>query len=240
MRKWLAAAALLLSACSEPAPVDMTARYANGSGRIVVQAAANGDARVETGGQTLVRRGGTEYLVAEDARGRFAVPLPEAIAAMDEIQREAGVKPLGLGPQPDYALTRGGSETVAGVKGVLWKAHPSQVPSLTSAEAVISEDPAHRTLAAALAMQTRLGAAGMAQVQGGVGNLETRIAEMLGKGLVLRFNATLRLEKIEAGPIAAAEFALPAAVLSRAAFKARLGGRPADPAPAAASTKEPR
>jgi hypothetical protein len=61
----------------------------------------------------------------------------------------------------------------------------------------------------------------MQQLQGGVGNLDKRVEEMLGKGMVLRFENTLKLDKIEKGPIDAKRFALPP-VLDKAALKARM------------------
>jgi hypothetical protein len=221
-------AALALAACSK-APEDTTARYTlgGGVGTITVQAAANGDARVESGQQVLVRNGGTEYLVLTDSKGRFAAKVSDFIAAMGEMMREEGMKPTGLGPQSDYDLVKKGTETVAGIAGDVWNvsAKPAKdakaAPPTETIEAVVSSDPALANVGKALSMQTRLGTAGMQQVQGGQGNLEKRVEEMLDKGMVLRFGDALKLDKIDKAPIDAKVFALPA-VIDKTALKARL------------------
>lgn len=244
-------AALALAACSK-APEDTTARYTlgGGVGTITVQAAANGDARVESGQQVIVRNGGTEYLVLTDSKGRFAAKVSDFIAAMGEMMREDGMKPTGLGPQSEYDLVKKGTETVAGVAGDVWNvsAKPAKdakaAPPTETIEAVISSDPALANVGKALSMQTRLGTAGMQQVQGGQGNLEKRVEEMLDKGMVLRFGDALKLDKLEKAPIDAKVFALPA-VIDKTALKARLNAErararaaavppaaaPAEPAP---------
>jgi len=223
-----AVAALALAACSK-APEDTTARYTlgGGVGSITVQAAANGDARVESGQQVLVRNGGAEYLVLTDSKGKFAAKVPDFIAVMGEMMREGGMKPTGLGPQSDYELIKKGTETVAGIAGDVWnvRAKPAKDakagPPTETIEAVVSSDPALAGIGKALSMQTRLGTAGMQQVQGGQGNLEKRVEEMLDKGMVLRFGDALKLDKIEKAPIDAKTFALPA-VIDKTALKARL------------------
>ncbi|WP_448663083.1 hypothetical protein ACG3SL_21030 [Sphingomonas sp. CJ20] len=217
-----AAAALLLAGCSK-APEDLTARYtlAGGGGTIAVKAAANGDARVDSREQTLIRKGGVEYIVLNDPRGAYAAKVPEFVAVIGELAREAGMKPTGLGPQTDYAIVKEGTETVAEQKGDVWKVRPAKGAAKTTVEAVISSDPALANAGSALAMQTRFGAAGMAQVQGGLDNLEKRVAEMLDKGLVLRFGDALKLTEIERTPLPETLFALPT-VLDKAALKARI------------------
>lgn len=251
-------AVLALAACSK-APEDTTARYAlgGGVGTITVQAAANGDARVESGQQIIVRNGGTEYLLLTDSKGQFAAKVSDFIAAMGEMMREEGMKPTGLGPQSEYDLVKKGTETVAGVAGDVWNvsAKPAKdakaAPPTETIEAVISSDPALANVGKALSMQTRLGTAGMRQVQGGQGNLEKRVEEMLDKGMVLRFGDALKLDKVEKAPIDAKVFALPA-VVDKTALKARLNAErararaavppaaaPADPAPAPAPAPTP-
>nr|AGU10040.1 hypothetical protein [uncultured organism] len=253
-----AVAALALAACSK-APEDVTARYAlaGGAGTITVQAAGNGDARVESGQQVLVRKGGTEYLLVTDSQGRFAAKMEDFIAAMGEMIREAGMKPTGLPPQSEYDLAKTGSETVAGIPGDVWKVSAkgaAKAGPAETVEAVISGDPAYANVGKALTMQTRLGTAGMQQVQGGAGNLEKKVAEMLDKGMVLRFGDAIKLEKVEKAPIEPSSFTLPA-VLDKAALKTRMtaereraraaaakampGGAPSAPAPAPAPTAAP-
>ena len=216
-------AVLLLAACSKQ-PEDVTASYAlaNGMGRIVVKAAGNGDARVDSGPQAFIRHDGTDYMLLGDSKGRFAAKLDDFIGVIGELLREGGMKPTGMPPQPELELVKAGEETVAGEKGELWKVRPKQTPSVTSAEAVISTNPAYANVGRALMMQVRLGSAGVAQMQGGEGAVEKRAKEMLDKGMVLRFGEALKLEKIEKAPIAAADLALPETVLDRAALKTRL------------------
>jgi hypothetical protein len=58
-------------------------------------------------------------------------------------------------------------------------------------------------------------------MQGGRGNLEKRVEEMLAKGMVLRFADALKLDKVEKGPIDPKSFVLPT-VIDKAALKVRL------------------
>jgi hypothetical protein len=218
-----AATALLLAACSN-APEDVTASYslAAGGGTMVIKAAANGDARVDSGGQTLIRRGGTEYLVGNDGNGQFATKVPDFVAVMTDVLRKNGVQPVSPGQQPEYELVKGGSETIADIKGDVWKVQPKNAPSAPGADAVISADPALANVGKAFAMHTRLGMASIAHMQGGAGSVEKRLNEMLDKGMVLRFGPALRLSKVERGQIDPASFTLPKTVLDRAALKKRL------------------
>lgn len=255
-----AVAALALAACSK-APEDVTARYTlgGGAGAITVQAAGNGDARVEAGQQLLVRKGGTEYVVLTDSKGRFATKMSDFVDVMGEMMKEAGMKPMGMPPQSEYDLVKGGSETIADVKGDVWKVSAKKGPAAQSFEAVISGDPAYAGVGKALEMQTNLGAAQAKQIQGGQGNLEKRVEEMLGKGMVLRFADALKLDKVEKGAIDPKNFDLPALVdkaalkgrmtaerdRAQAAAKAMPGGPPPVqaqpvPAPAPAPTPEPK
>lgn len=221
-----AVAALALAACSK-APEDVTARYAltGGPGVITVQAAANGDARLDSGQQALVHKGGVDYVVTTDAKGPFAAKMDDFLAVIGELAREDGMKPRPAPPeQGEFELTKTGTDTIAGMKGDIWRITPKDpakgVPGQT-VDAVVSSDPAFVHVGKALSMQTRLGA-GMQQLQGGGGSkIDKLVEEMLGKGMVLRFDNTLKLDKIEKAPIDAKVFALPT-VLDKAGLKARL------------------
>lgn len=219
-----AAAALALAACSK-APEDVTARYAvgGGAGTLTVQAAANGDARLETGQQALVRKGGVDYMLITDTKGPFAATTTDFLAVIGELMREDGVKPQPAPQQGEFELAKTGNDTIAGIKGDIWRITPKDpakgAPGQT-AEAVVSSDSAFAHVGKALSMQTRLGAA-MQALQGGASNLDKLIEEMLGKGMVLRFDNTLKLDKVEKGPIDAKAFTLPT-VLDKAALKARM------------------
>jgi hypothetical protein len=217
-------AALALAACSK-APEDVTARYTlgGGQGTITVQAAANGDARVESGQQALVHKGGTDYMLTTDDKGRFAASVADFLAVIGEMMREDGMKPNPAPPQDEYELNKTGTDTVAGVQGDIWRVtpkDPAKAPPGEAPEAVISSDSAYANVGKALSMQARLGS-GMQQLQGGLGNLDKRVEEMFGKGMVLRFNNAFKLDKVEKGPIDPKSFALPT-VLDKKALKARL------------------
>jgi hypothetical protein len=225
IRIWLAAAALAaVSACSAARPEDVTARYArDGAPSLVVRAAANGDARVEAGETVFLRRGDADYVVLSDAAGRFSARIDDALAvfAADKTAIVPGPR-----AQPDYALSEGAAETVAGVKGRLWRGHPKEVPSLASFEGVVSTDPALAPLGRALAMQTRFAITRNSAIGGGVGKFEQAMLDLFAKGTVLRLNQALRLERIEKAPLDATLFDVPPPVLDRAALAARLARSP--------------
>ncbi|NIJ21861.1 hypothetical protein FHS95_003572 [Sphingomonas naasensis] len=219
-----AVAALALAACSK-APEDVTAHYAvgGGAGTVIVKAAANGDARLESGQQALVHKGGVDYMLITDSKGSVAANMTDFLAVIGELMREDGAKPQTPPAQGDFELTKTGTDTVAGIKGEIWRItpkDPTKAPAGQTSDAVINSDPAFAHVGKALSMQTRLGAA-MQQLQGGSGSFDKLIQEMLDKGMVLRFDNTLKLDKLEKGPIDAKTFALPA-VLDKAALKKRL------------------
>lgn len=213
-------ALLLLAACSPAKPEDMTARYArDGQPPLVAMSAANGDSRVLAGDTLFLRKGDREYVVLHDAAGTFSARIEDALAVFGEDRANMPAAPR---VQPEYALTEGASETVAGVRGRLWKGHPREVPSLASFEGVVSSDPALAPLGRALAMQTRFAVLRNSADLGGPGNFEKAMIELFEKGAVLRFNRILTLERIDKAPIPAAMFALPEPLLGRDALRARL------------------
>lgn len=219
-------AALALAACSK-APEDVTARYTlgGGAGTVTIQAAANGDARLESGQQALVHKGGVDYILITDPKGSVAANMTDFLAVIGELMREDGVKPpTPPAQQGEFELTKTGTDTIAGIQGDIWRItskDPAKGPAGQTVEAVINTDPAFAHVGKALSMQTRLGA-GMQQLQGGgESKVDKLVAEMLGKGMVLRFDTTLKLDKIEKGPIDAKAFTLPT-VLDKAALKARM------------------
>ncbi|MES2986494.1 MAG: hypothetical protein V4808_01175 [Pseudomonadota bacterium] len=222
IRTCLAAAALLLSACTPAKPEDMTARFVReGQPALVAMSATNGDSRVSAGDTLFLRKGDKEYVVLHDATGSFSATIDDALAVFGESRSEL-FDSTGPRTQPEYALTESRSETVAGVKGTLWKGHPREVPSLSSFEGVVSTDPALAGLGRALAMQTRFSVTRNTADLGGLGNFEKAMLDLFGKGAVLRFNSFLKLEKIDKGPIPAAMFAVPEPLLGRDALRARL------------------
>ncbi|HEX8301707.1 hypothetical protein [Sphingomonas sp.] len=214
------AAVLMLAACSPAKPEDMTAHYAReGQGALVVMAAASGDARASAGDTLFLRKGDREYVVLKDNAGSFAATVDDALAVFGEDKSGALAGPRA---QPDYALTEAGSETVAGVKGAVWKGHPREVPSLKSFDGVVSTNPALVPLGRALALQTRFTVMRNSAIAGGPGKFEKAMLDLFAKGAVLRFNQVLKLERIDKAPIPAAMFALPQPLLGRDALRARL------------------
>lgn len=223
LRTCLAAIALLAAgACSPATPEDITAHYAReGQPTLVAMAAANGDARVTAGETIFLRKGGQEYVVLSDAAGSFSATVDDALVVFGEDESGALAR-TGPRAQPEYALSAGGSETIAGIKGTLWKGHPREVPSLASFEGVVSTDPALAPLGRALALQTRFAVTRNSAIQGGPGNFEKAMLDLFAKGAVLRFNQVLRLERVDKAPIPVTSFALPEPLLGRDALRARL------------------
>ena len=107
--------------------------------------------------------------------------------------------------------------------GTVWKAHPREVPSLTSAEAVVSDDAALAPLGKGLALHARVAVRSNAATMGGFGNFARAMVALYEKGAVLRFGNVLRLERIDRAPLPPGEFAVPQPLLDRAALAARLG-----------------
>jgi hypothetical protein len=221
MRPIMMCFALLLAACSAGGkPDDVTARYVREapSGPVIVKAAANGDARVEAGDTVFLRRLGVDYVVRRDSAGTYSVRRDDLLAVL----AEGDGPPPGPRAQPEYATTPGAAETVASVKGTVWRVHPRDIPSLTSVEAVIADNPAFANLGKALAMQTRFAIERNSALQGGPGNFEKATAALFDKGAVLRLGSALRLDRLERKPIPISEFEVPRPLLDRAALKARI------------------
>ena len=215
-------AAFLIAGCTPAAqpPSDLTAHYAREDAPpLVAKASAGGDSRVEAGETLYIRRGGKEYVVLRDAKGQFSA-LADDVIAVREAQPGL-VSPASV--QPQYVLSRGGAETVAGISGAIWKAHPRDVPSLTSAEAVVSDDAALAPLGKGLALHARVAVRSNAATMGGFGSFARAMVALYDKGAVLRFGTVLMLERIDRAPVAPGEFAVPEPLLDRAALAARLG-----------------
>ncbi|MBC9032879.1 hypothetical protein IAG41_10790 [Sphingomonas sp. JC676] len=223
IRNYLAAATLLLAAACSKAPEDVTAHYsvANGRGTITVKAAGNGDTRLDAGPQTFIRHGGTDYVVVTEGNDRFAATVPDFVSSMGELIRESGGVPPQQANEPEFEAVQEGEETIAGLKGAVWKVRPKPAAGAQSIDVVVSSDPAFAGVGKAIAMQARFGSAGMQQVAGRVPNIEKKLEEVLDKGMVLRFGDALKLDGVEKAPIAASEFALPK-VLDKAALKKHL------------------
>lgn len=222
IRTALAAVALACMAGCTAEPQDLTARFMREDAPpLVVRAAANGDARVDAGETVFLRKGAMDYVVLRDARGAFVAKIDDALAVF-----AADSMPPSPGAQPQYALSEGSTEMVAGAEGRIWRGHPKQVPSLTSFEGVVSTDPALAALGRALAMQSRFAIRRNSATTGGIGSFEQAMLDLFAKGAVLRLNRALRLDRIERTPLAATMFEVPQPVLARADLASRLARSP--------------
>ena len=126
----LARAAALLPA---PALADVTARYTFRDAKIVIEAADNGNSRVDIDGKHrlwIVRRDGIDYVVLRDSDGEEHAALAEGAFARL------------LGPTPQAAMAvdavMGGSDTVAGYSGTVWQFGPRGEAPI---ELLMSPDP---------------------------------------------------------------------------------------------------
>lgn len=223
MRVLAAAMLALLAACSGAKPADTTATYGREApnGPVVVRAAANGDARVEAGENLFIRKSGADYVVLRDGQGAFSVRRDDLLAYFAELDKAANLFPGGR-VQPEYVMRAEGSETVAGQSGRVWKVHPSDIPSLPAAEAVISSDPALGPMGRALAMQTNFSILRNSGMSGGPGNLEKAMMALFDKGAVLRFGTALRLQRLYHAPIPPGMFDPPRPLLDAAGLRRRM------------------
>jgi hypothetical protein len=224
IRNYLAAATLLLAAACSKTPEDVTAHYSVGGGRgtITVKAAGKGDTRLDAGPQTFIRHDGKDYVVVTEGSDRFAATIPDFASAMGELIRESGGVPPQQPNDPEFEAVQDGEETIAGLKGALWKVRPKPAAAgAPSIDLVINDDPAFAGVGKAIAMQARFGSSGIQQLTGRVPNIEKKLEEVLDKGMVLRFGDALKLDGVEKAPIAASEFSLPK-ILDKPALKQHL------------------
>ncbi len=225
MRPIMMCLALLLAACSAARSVDTTAVYVREapSAPITVKAAANGDARVEAGADVFIRKDGVEYVVLHDRQGSYTVRKDDLLDVMAEQPRLAAL--IAPHAQPEYVLSPGAAETVAGVKGTVWRMHPKDIPSLTAIDAVIADAPALDNVGKALTMHLDFMILRNGVPRGGLGNFEKGMLALARKGTVLRFGTALRLDRIVKAPIPASAFDLPRPLLNKAELLTRM--RPA-------------
>ncbi|WP_294333892.1 hypothetical protein [uncultured Sphingomonas sp.] len=223
LRKTLTITTLALVAACSKAPEDVTAHYAaaGGRGQITVKAAANGDAKLEAGPQTLIRKGGTDYVVITDGNDKFAASFADFVAATQDIAKEKGMKPQALPQDPEYEAVQVGEEKVGDQKGTIWSVQPKGNPQGDSIRIVISDDSRLKNVAQAIGMQTRLTSARMSTMFTSVPKAEKTLEDVIAKGAVLRLGEALTLQDVKPGAIPASEFALPK-VLDRAALRQRI------------------
>ncbi|MHA6718760.1 hypothetical protein ACX40Y_04840 [Sphingomonas sp. RS6] len=223
IRKTLIIAALSLVAACSKAPEDVTAHYSVGGGRgtITIKAAADGNLKVEAGQQTLIRKGGVDYVVINDGSEKFAASFADFVGATADIAKQNGVEPKALPEDPDYEAIEVGEEKVGEKKGEIWRVQPKGNPNGDSIQIVINTDPAYANVAKAVAMQTQLTGQRMATVYTSVPKAEQVLEDTLKKGMPLRMGEAMTLTDVTTGAIPASEFALPK-VLDRAALRQRI------------------
>ncbi|MBB5712206.1 hypothetical protein [Sphingomonas xinjiangensis] len=225
MRIQLAVAgALLLAACSK-SPEDATATYKLGeqSAAMTLKVAANGDARIDMMGNTLIRKDGVDYLVGKDSQGTIVAKIDDLGQVIGTAMKESGVKPPAQPQQPDYELAKTGNETIANLPGDLWKLRAKGGAPAPGGEldAVIATDPAYKDMGKAMLLQTRMMTLGMRESGQPASKVDKAVEELMGKGLVLRLGRGVTLEKVEKAKFDADTFKLPGTALSKDALTAR-------------------
>lgn len=228
LRLLLAATALF---AAQPAAAGIVAHYRLGQGPeqrlMVVEVNDRGDSRAAIGGgRALLLLDGTFYVVKTDADGPYAGRLEDFVGLWeDEVvvegsRRQAhgpflAVPPLP--PPPQVRLIRGGTEIVAGRRGIVWRVRDPAVPAEARAEEfVVSADPDLAPLNGILGPR---GPATADQLLDPNGFAHARWA-IYRRGAILREGRHLRLERAEIRPMPDA-FALPGPVLGREALAAR-------------------
>lgn len=224
IRKSLSVAALLLAAACSKAPEDVTAHYSVAGGRatITAKAAANGDALLDAGPQTLLHKNGVDYIVITENGERSAISFADFIAANAQLLKDSGSKPQPNANDPEYEAVEVGEEKVADQKGAIWRLQPKGNGAAgQSLQLVVSGDPAFGGIAKAVLMQAALRNAGIKQLTGQESSVDKQVAAVLGKGMLLRMGDVMTLQDVAKGPIPASDFALPK-VLDKATLLKRM------------------
>jgi hypothetical protein len=233
MRLRLLFAAMALFA-TQPAAAGIVAHYRIGQGpeqrMMAIEVNDRGDSRADLGdGRVMLLLDGTVYVVETDAEGTYAARAEDAFALSME-DWSASERPPGSEPSPDLEplppkpppppqvrLIRGGSETIAGRTGTVWRIHDPAAPAGASAEEfVVSADPDLAPLNNLLGPR-RATAPDPALDRNGAAAARRAIYR---RGAILRAGRHLRLERVEIRPMPGA-FALPSPALSREALAAR-------------------
>jgi hypothetical protein len=207
---------------------DVTARYVNPDGLFVmtVEADDKGDSRISQGNQyAVLTRGGVAWLLLADLSGVYAVRQEDWLAVTLAKVRGAMPHPPDFHDTQQYEIVAGGAERVGGRSGTLWSLQEHGKPPSTVFQFVISDDPDLAPVGRAFAAQFFASASGMGSMIGSVPAFAAKANEIFAKGTVIRMGHMLRLESVSKDPIPAADFALPAVILSREQYAARLEGR---------------
>ena len=207
-------AALLIAA---PASADITARYTqwNGDPPMVVQVSDSGESRIAVTEAVYVTTGGVDYMILDDAEGQFVVRQQDFVDMMAELLRATSAAAPPSAPPPSIA--ENGSETLAGRAGTVFRLSDPRQPS-DAFDLVISTDPELAPLGRALGSLVAVFGITMSRTSPA---LAEALAELVGRGALLRFGPLWRLESVEVAPVPQSVFALPSAPLAPTALRAR-------------------
>lgn len=218
------AAAALLPASA--ASADVTARYVDskGAGVMTVEANDKDDTRIkQEGKEALLTLGGVSYVIDSDASGTYAVRQDDWVAVrlqgLGKLLSGAALKPK---DQPAAELVSAGTESVGGRTGTVWTLRMPTKAEREKLEVVIATDPDIAPVGRAIAGEFGLSAQMMAQLVGSVPDFMVKMNAALSKGTAIRIAKALRLDSVSHAPVSASEFALPAVVLTKEQFAARV------------------
>ncbi|HEV7661666.1 MAG TPA: hypothetical protein VGO55_17640 [Allosphingosinicella sp.] len=233
MRLRLLIAATALSA-TQPAAAGIVAHYRLGQGPeqrlMVVEINDRGDGRMDMGDWgMMLMLDGIAYVVDTDSEGTYTARLEDVLSISMEAWDEADghprrdpaavpvPPPTPAPPQPQVALMRGGTETVAGHSGTVWRIRNPAAPADGDDEDfVVSADPGLAPLNVILGPRPAASADPGLDPNGYV----AAIRAIYRQGAILRRGRHLRLERVEIRPMPGA-FALPGPTLSREALATR-------------------
>jgi hypothetical protein len=216
MRIWLFFA--LAAAGAAPAHAQLTASYVSKGGgtemNVKLEIAPNGDIRADMGapGLYLVKREGRTYFIMPDSAGPVVADVADMGAVIQEQMNKAGANlcaGLAKAPPSERLVSRG-TVTVVGRTG---EAYAREGRSGSAPDVVISRDPALAPLGVAMAAQFRTSLALLGECAAAV-PLFVQMQGLLDGGAPLEFGP-IRLDTVQAGPVDAARFVLPAATATR-------------------------
>jgi hypothetical protein len=227
MRLTLPIALLALLLSDGPAAADIRARYRTGGGDMIVQVNDRGDSRIDRGGSAVVTIEGVSYVVASDAQGDFAVRQDEMLAEIGRRERERNPPvrdPLQLSAD-SFRAAAAGTESVGGRTGIRWTLRMRNGVALSEGLVfVISRDADLAPLGGALARQFSIARYTVATADNPVGRLgqvPASLHRLIAAGTVIRVGTLFSLVDVEARPVPASAFALPATILPADRFLAR-------------------
>lgn len=208
-------AALLLPG---PAAADITARYHDANGlAVTVRLSDGGDSRTETQHAVYLTSGGIDYLVAGQDHGGFVVRLDDFVSLMTEQSAAWPAADPPAEPMP-VTISEAGTEIVAGRTGRRFRIAAAG-QSTDAAEMVISSDPDLAPLGAVLRRHF-----GPVLTAFGARNpgIARAMADLLGRGTLLRGSELFRLESIDNAALSPSLFTLPSPPISREELAARM------------------